>query len=781
MAKENKNFYKTTDGTTDTYHIQFDYGTQTIDINNGKKVVFDFVHGGFENIFTRKGNDLIIGDDMYFAYPELMGVGYGKEEWTITQDGDGNFSAEIKKYHWMGSTRGYSETPASVEVRVMTQEELTQFAEQYNLTLNEGENTLYTRWPVVPNPNVTYHMEDCGHYAPANGKLILKNYFKYENNDIYVGNQLLSGIIQNSANSDTVKRLVVNKQHVIYDTFLSENISGKDYAETIYSNQGDDTITGGKGNDRICLGGGNKTIIVGEGDGGDTVIKKAEGNTTTISFDTDDISYTKSGNNLVINRHYGYKTEQTVVSDFFKNLDNYNQLIITNDDDIISNNLVQELLSGDKRLSYDMTSNKIKGSDLSDEFYSTYEDETFSTGKGNDIIRFDLSHTMNDRVKLFNDSFGDDMVNITPDSNITLDFNTGDREDINFTYEKRDNDVVITATREVRFTRVRIWNRIYNIQEKTDGGYNVTISNCGTGAEICQENSEVTQEVWTEENLTAFRQQNGLNSAQNVPIHYIEDPIIWEPIIWDPIIIGPIEQEIVFNMPIGSVTLKDYFKYNNSNIFVGDTSLMDILKNLPEIAVINESYSDRGKKIIDTFMNDEITGSRFSDTITSSCGDDNITGGKGNDVFNLGEGNKTVNINKGDGIDTINISQNNTSTEIVLDDVMGISLKKYSNNLIIYRKYDGKLERTVIRNFFRNNLENNIIITSDNNIIWDSSTDVANRFVYQKEPDCFIFQYDSNELNQNVCAWQSTCEGSAITDFGDMSEYEDLPVLIAQN
>ncbi len=776
--KNNTNFFKTVDGTTETYHIMFDYGVRRIDINKNTRVVLDFVHGGFENIFSRKGNDLIIGDDMYFCAPELLGVGYGKEVWTISCDGEGNYSAEIKKYTWMGSKRGYSDTPTTVEMQVMTQDELTEFAESFGLTLNEGENTLYTTWPVLPNPNITYHMNDCGYYAPANGKLILKNYFKYKNNDIYVGNQLLSDIIKGVENFDVTKRVFINKQHIIYDSFLSENIKGKDYSEVIFSRQGDDTITGGKGNDRIYLGEGNKTVVISEGDERDIIYKTTNGGTTRISLDTNDINYTKSGNHLVINRNYGFQTEQTILNNFFKNPDIYNQLVITNGDTIISNNLLQDLITGNQKISFDNNIHNIKGSDLSDEFYTTWQDETFSTGKGNDVIHFNLHNNFNNRYNFFYNSFGEDTVNITQNSNITLDFNTNDDENIKFAYRKNGSDAVITATREVKITLVRIWDRLYSIQNGANNEYKVTITNYDFIDGSYQENGEISQEVWTEDTFANFRQENGLEAQANnnllAPDNYVIDPIIWHPIM----------QDIVLNVFIGSVTLKDYFKYNNSNIYIGNTSLQDILENIENISTINESNSAKATKIFDTFLDDTITGSRFSDSITSSFGDDNITSGKGNDTIFLGEGNKTVNISKVDGLDIINISQNNTSTDIVFDDdVLEVSLKKSSNNLIISRKYADKTEKTIIKNFYRYNLENNISITVGDEVIWDSSTDSVNinGTVFEAIPDYQLDQYSLNEINQSICSWQSTDNYSDTYSFADVMDYDQLPVLVAQN
>ncbi len=708
-----KNFVKTTEGKVETYSIMFDYGTQKIDVRKDNKIVLDFVHGGFENIFSREGNDLIIGDDIYFYMGDILGVGYGKEEWRISLNNDGNYSIEIKKYHWQGSSRGYSEIPAKIETKTMTQEELAEFAQNFELTLIEGENTIYTTWPVLPNPNITYHMNDCGHYSPANGKLILKNYFKYENDEIYVGDRLLSDIIRNTNNVDFTKRIFINNTHVIYDSFLSENIKGKDCPEVIYSYKGSDTIEAGGGNDKIFLKDGSKKIVISRDDGRDTIYNKGS-DSINLSFDTDDISYEKSGNNLIINRKYNYDRKQTVIYNFFKTPGLYNQLTITNGDTVISDNLLQDLEQGNKKISYDTyNKTKIKGSDLSDEMYSFWDDETFSLGKGHDVIHFKSGNS--GFLGSYFSSFGWDSVNINEDSKLTLDF---DIENAEFSYAKDGADAIINVTHKVTL------------------------------------------------HVPDYRWGIAFDDNSVYRDYIIVDPIIWR----------PPTREIVVDMFVGSVRLKDYFKYNNNNIYIGNTSLQELLGSAEGISLIDESESKKSKKIFDTFLNDTITASRYSDKITSSYGDDTIEAGRGSDILYLGEGNKTVNINKGDGKDTINISSDNTSSDIIFDDeVTEVSLKKSSNNLIIYRKYGNKTETTIINKFYKNNSDNDIKIKIGDNVIWDNKNNPETGLIYTAFDNQNI-----NLINQNMCLWQAdNSTGYVFND--DMTNYNQEPVLVMQN
>ena len=100
-----RNFVRTINKETgeETYKIQFDYGVQAIKVKEASKIILDFVHGGFEKYFTREGNNLIIGDDMYLYMAEPLGVGHGKEVWTVVEGEASTYNITISKYHWAGS------------------------------------------------------------------------------------------------------------------------------------------------------------------------------------------------------------------------------------------------------------------------------------------------------------------------------------------------------------------------------------------------------------------------------------------------------------------------------------------------------------------------------------------------------------------------------------------------------------------------------------------------------------------------------------------------------
>ena len=163
MAKPNENtFIQVINNTTgeEIYQIQFDYGVRTIQVTEGTKITLDYVHGGFEEAFSRAGDDLIIGDDWYVAVMQPLGVGYGKELWFVTENEDSTYTIEVSKYSWAGCSYGYADEPRSTETRTMTADELAEFQTEHNVTVNVGANTLYTTWPVLPDPNIYYHMQE---------------------------------------------------------------------------------------------------------------------------------------------------------------------------------------------------------------------------------------------------------------------------------------------------------------------------------------------------------------------------------------------------------------------------------------------------------------------------------------------------------------------------------------------------------------------------------------------------------------------------------------------
>ena len=748
------------------YLIKFDFGTRHIDVPKNKKVTLNYLHGGFEKIFTRKGNDLIIGDDWYHVMFQRLGVGFGKEVWYIQENDDSTYSVTISKYSWRGSYHGYSVFPSDEVTIEMTSEELANFQAKHNVTVTNGINTLYTTWPVLPNPIIYYHMNDCGDYAPANGKIILHNYFLNGENTVFVGDELLKDIIKECGEIYFIGDKESYKPLNLKDTFLSENIYGGTKSDKIRSLAGDDIITGGLGNDKITLGKGHKTIVVSQGDGRDVIYNSAKSDSVTLEFDgVSDVSYTKSGNNLIINREYSSGNgEETVIADYFKNFKSQPKLTITDGNDIITQDVNSDLKNGVALLKIQTVSRTVKGTDFNDDAYSSYKDETFALGKGNDIIHF-----RSDGMFSFSPySFGKDTVKLVKGSHITLDFDdVGGR----LSYERRGNDAVITARHQIELCGRSNGKEEWLIKKGVNDSYEITKSkylftgdryrSYGVSTVITMSKSELN-EFQSENNVSLKVGKNTLYTSRAVVpdsvIHYSKvDTANW-------------------GIALGSVTLKDYFKYGEDSVYIGNQSLMDIFRNSPTEYAVDKSHSKRSQTISDTFMDEILIGGKKSDKITSLSGDDTIIGGKGNDTITLGEGDKTVLIGKGDGKDSLIITSDNTSTNIVFDPVVkGISFIKSGLDIVINRDYNDKTERTVIKNFYLSNLrENNTKITVGGSVVFDSlGFDITHR-TWTNE-----VLYSVDELQQNISAWQTTNEGY-LPEYSMNNEVSEIQTMLVQ-
>lgn len=722
LTDYNNNFIQSINKETldEYYYIRFDYGTQKIDVKENTKITLDFVHGGFREVFSRVGNDLIIGDDCYFVSVQRLGVGYGKEVWYIDKTDECSYNIEISKYGWAGSTVGYADTPGSIENITMTEAELSEFQANNEVEVKPGMNTLYTTWPVVPNPDIYYHMNDCGDYAPANGKIVLHNYFKYGKANVYVGDELLSNILQNNKKFSGLLNKGTRKSYNLYDSFLSENLFGGDNADKIHSYTGDDTIDAGKGNDKIYLGEGNKTIIVSQDEGIDYIYNFQKADSVKFDFDTNDVYFTKSKNNLILNRVYNEGVEKTVINDYFKNYDKDNKIIIAQNDNVFTDDLSQELIDGTSYLRISTNSNKIVGSNLSDEAYSTQKDETFILKKGNDVIHFSSPSG----ILLYPYEFGNDTVKLTKGSHVTLDFDNGIGS--SFSYERKGNDAVITSRHRIDIAGRSFGKEEWLIKKSGKDSYTVTKTEYYFTGNGYKSNGQVSVDTLTKTELEEFNKENGLNLKTGKNTLYTSWPVVPNPEKH-----YSTKDSANYGMLLGTVTLKNYFKYGEDSVYIGDKSLSEFFKDDDIIFTLDKSKSKKAAVIQDTIFKDTIIGSKYNDKITSDSGDDEINAGQGRDRIVLGEGNKTVYINKGDGQDTLIISDTNNSVNIVFDDEADeINFNKLGNNLVINREYGSKTEHTVIRDYYKDNTDSNIKISVGDSIIIDKlGQDIAG-FVY---------------------------------------------------
>ena len=287
-------------------------------------------------------------------------------------------------------------------------------------------------------------------------------------------------------------------------------------------------------------------------------------------------------------------------------------------------------------------------------------------------------------------------------SDVTLDF---DGVGGSFFYEKKGDDAVITARYQVELCGRDNGKEEWTVKN-VKGGYNITKTKYCFNGNGYKETGDVSEVTMTKSEFKSFQKENGVKLKVGSNTLYTSWAVVPEPVIH-----YSMKDSANWGALLGSVTLKDYFKYNEDSVYIGETSLREYFKNM--VMTIDKSKSKSGQTISDTLYNEVITGSKYGDKITSYKGDDTINAGKGNDIMVLSGGNKTININKADGTDLLMIYKSTESVNIVFDQVDSVSFDRLDNNLVITRGYDDGFEgRTVIQNYYRNNLKNDITVSS---------------------------------------------------------------------
>ena len=254
-----------------------------------------------------------------------------------------------------------------------------------------------------------------------------------------IGNGLVStdGITFNQNKKGVVSGTVFND---IIDKSDVEITYGKNNKGlTIYAGYGNDVITGSKNNDVIVGGKGNNTINFDFTNGfGKDVVKLTKGENLNLAFTKDgsnisyndsNISYTKSGNDLVIT-YLGDSNNSVTIQKYFKNTGAnvfFNDVLLSEkfgDDIVVS-------ISGRKN---------IYGTSYNDEITASRGNDKIVAGKGDDII-----HTNGGTDTIyFSGDYGNDVVDATSTKKVTLNIKNFDGE--NFDVQKDSNNKTLIYT-----------------------------------------------------------------------------------------------------------------------------------------------------------------------------------------------------------------------------------------------------------------------------------------------------------------------------------------------
>ena len=255
-----------------------------------------------------------------------------------------------------------------------------------------------------------------------------------------IGNGLVStdGITFNQNKKGVVSGTVFND---IIDKSDVEITYGKNNKGlTINAGYGNDVITGSKNNDVIVGGKGNNTINFDFTNGfGKDVVKLTKGENLNLAFTKDgsnisyndsNISYTKSGNDLVIT-YLGDSNNSVTIQKYFKNTGAnvfFNDVLLSEkfrDDIVVS-------ISGRKN---------IYGTSYNDEITASRGNDKIVAGKGDDII-----HTNGGTDTIyFSGDYGNDVVDATSTKKVTLNIKNFDGENFDVQEDSSNKTLIYTS------------------------------------------------------------------------------------------------------------------------------------------------------------------------------------------------------------------------------------------------------------------------------------------------------------------------------------------------
>ena len=284
-------------------------------------------------------------------------------------------------------------------------------ANKYNFTIGDGVDTLIT--------------------SSGNDEIVFKNTtvdkLTYTNNgsnvEISYGTSdkiILDDYLDNpvdikiSDNNTVISLLDTIKDELGIISSDEATINGDNEANRIIGGNSDNSIAGGEGNDTLNGGKGSDTYIFANGDGSDIVSNGTDGKVDTLKFEhstKDDLSYTISGDDLVISHNSG--TDSVTVKDYFVDGNTVTDLTDSTGNTFkiadVNKNVIAE-------------SDTITGTKLNDVITLTTGNHTVTGGLGNDTI------TLGSGNDTFDGGVGNDVINMGTGEE-TLVFRNGDGHD----------------------------------------------------------------------------------------------------------------------------------------------------------------------------------------------------------------------------------------------------------------------------------------------------------------------------------------------------------------
>lgn len=221
-------------------------------------------------------------------------------------------------------------------------------------------------------------------------------------------------------------------------------IDGGNGSDELYGGTGDDTIKagndvikngivyenfieGGVGDDKLYAGGGKDTFHFGENNGEDIIYSANSNDVLTFdsSYNFNDFTYEKDGNNLVINTGFISSVE---LANYFNTKDG---------------NAIDKIVVGDTEYSIiDNLYFDINGTNTKDTIITNIGTNTITAGLGNDYI----DATKGKNTIIINKDDGDDTILVGTNGSTNIEFNVPDNLGYNLSFEKNGNNLEITRS-----------------------------------------------------------------------------------------------------------------------------------------------------------------------------------------------------------------------------------------------------------------------------------------------------------------------------------------------
>ena len=322
--------------------------------------------------------------------------------------------------------------------------------------------------------------------------------------------------------------------------------------------------------------------------------------------------------------------------------------------------------------------NTYKGSWLNEEVSSSSKNETFTLGTGENTINFDMKEKQ-----------GKDTVNLVKDGKFVLNFNNAD--DVTSTYARSGNNIVIKESTAPDFAGDQ-YSKCVLVITKSGSKYDVVSTLYSWNDETGEYDipSEPSSWSWSaaefKEVQESYKKYEGINLVVGTNSWY---------------------QDSDYNIytatgeNIGQITLKNYLKNAQDNVFIGGNSLKEILEDTVGVGIFGNKDATKKQKLNGTFLNEKIYGGNKNDTIKT---------GSGNDIVYVSSGKDTISID-GDGAKIINYVGDDFklgNTEISFKKGLNYGLTEGRTSLDISKIYNKSgLDTYLVKS------GNNLIIESD--------------------------------------------------------------------